>query len=394
MNDPTAHGGAYAADGVNIEEGDKYSAFAGKVCKASFTNSPFVDVREFSDGHFRGPRGYRFVNLPDNHWQDAAGDGNGTKVIVTDAAMAHRGSARDLIAMSSSDILRWGGCPLVNVNVLDTKTLDKEGTDTNNAFKQMMLGLGEACAEERIVAFRGETAELGVCVGSDLGEDATATWNWAGVTIGVYLEDRMITGKTLAPRQIVVAVREYGFRSNGLSSARAALRMQFGERWWDNPAAEEAIKGIATPSALYGRLLTEANGWTSPVTEPGFRFHAISHISGGGIVGKFFEDMLVPRGLSAEIDNLWDPPEIMQQVVEWRGMPEEECYRAFNCGNGLLVALDQDEVDRFCRLAMRFGHEARACGQITRNKFADVPHMNIKSGFSGKWLPPYTSKKS
>jgi len=54
----------YRQDGVNIEEGDDFSAFAGEICRQTYGISPFVKVHDMSAGNFRGPRGYSFIKVP------------------------------------------------------------------------------------------------------------------------------------------------------------------------------------------------------------------------------------------------------------------------------------------------------------------------------------------
>lgn len=374
----------YATDGVDTHEGDSFSSYAGKVCKGTFNNSPFVEVFDFAPGGFRGPRAYGFKNLPPNHFFDLAPDGIGTKVVVVDAAGEHYHACRDVLAMTMADITRWGGKPLIFVNVLDVATLDKTGTKTNMAFRRMMDGLASAAHELQIVCFRGETAELGLCVGSE-NPDALTKFNWAGVAQGVYLPDRVITGDTLAPGQSVVALYEDGFRSNGISSVRAALRLRFGEEWWKNPEARSYLQQASIPSRLFDTFLTAMNGWTNPISPPKFKMHAIIHVSGGGIRDKFGEDILFPRGLSAELMTLSPVSCIVRDVVKWRDMSEEEAYGTFNCNNGMLVVLDPEAVDTFCHQAMMWGHSAQHCGQITETGRSG-PYLALASGFSGKLI--------
>jgi phosphoribosylformylglycinamidine cyclo-ligase len=379
---------AYTEDGVDIHEGDSFSAMAGEVCKMTFQNSPFVEVRDFSDGHFRGPRGFRFVNLPESVWSDGAPDGIGTKSIILVEALTHEQAFRDLLAMTGGDITRWGGIPLVFFNVLDVSSLGESGSKTNNAFRRMICGVPAVAREQGLVCFRGETAELGPCVGSE-NQRAASKFNAAGFMVGAYLEDRMITGSTLAPGQTVVALQENGFRSNGFSTVRAAFSRQFGQKWWNNPEAKTAIQQVARPSTLYDKFLSTMNGWSWPLQRPQFNFHLITHVTGGGIVVKFAEDMLFPFGLSASLHNLFSPSEIMKDVVGWRGMEDEECYRTFGCGNGALVVLDEGEVDFFVKAAHKFGIRARKCGEIIRR---DRPTLEIMSGFTGNMLS-YTADK-
>lgn len=369
----------YTQDGVNIQEGDDFSSYAGKVCRSTYNNSPFVEVHDFSKGHFRGPRAFTLQNLPDGYFMDAAPDGIGTKVVIIDAALSHYQASRDVIAMTFGDITRYGGLPLIFVNVLDVNTLGEKGSDTNDRFRKMMDGLGQVAKEQNLVVFKGETAELGQCVSSE-NSDALTQFNWAGMAIGVYHSDKMITGDTLEPGQAVIALREHGFRSNGISSVRKAFCLAFGNEWWNEGSAKNAIKDAATPSTLYDKFLAIANGWY-PDVHPGFKVHLISHITGGGIKSKFAEDILFPRGLSAVLDDLWEPPKIMISCAEWRGMCDEEVYETWNGGQGVLVVINGKETDGFIRLAEKFRIEAKHCGYITENV---SPLMTIHSKFFGE----------
>lgn len=378
---------AYAADGVNVSEGDSFSAFAGGICRSTYGNNPYVTVNDMSRGHFRGPRTFNFKGLPAGYAIDAAPDGIGTKVVLIDAASSYRQAARDLVAMTCGDITRFGGLPAVFINVLDVKTLGKHGGSagayeraTNQAFRNLMEGLGEVCREQNLVAFKGETAELGVCVSSE-NRDAMAQFNWAGTAIGVYHPDKMVTGETLAPGQCVVAFREVGFRSNGVSSVRKALSKKFGAEWYRNPKAAAAILAAAQPSVLYDRFLSWLNGWFEADFVPIVKAHLIVHVTGGAIRSKFGEDVLFPRGLSAHLDMLWEPPEIMRQCAEWRGMSDEECYETWNGGQGALVVVDECDYEILEVLAKKQGLEARLCGRITDHK---NPRVTIRSKFNGK----------
>lgn len=370
----------YKKDGVDVKEGDSFSALAGKVCQASYKNSPFVLVHDLSSGHFRGPRSFSFQNLPDGYTLDAAPDGIGTKVILIDAAMSHLEAPRDLVAMCCGDITRFGGMPLVFINVLDVRSLGETDSGTNEALRKMILGLGKIAKEQGLVVFKGETAELGVCVGSE-NPGALTQFNWTGTAIGVYHPDKMITGASLAPGQAVIALKEKGFRSNGISSVRKALGMKFGNGWFCNPEAEKAIQMAATPSVLYDRFLVELNGWLHPKFIPQLKLHLIVHITGGAIRSKFAEDILFPRGLSANLDNLWDPPQIMRDCAEWRGMKDEEIYETWNGGQGALAVIDENMVQDFIEAALANGIQAKLCGYITQES---SPQVVIQSKFSDR----------
>jgi phosphoribosylformylglycinamidine cyclo-ligase len=371
----------YTQDGVNVVEGDTFSRFAGSICKATYENSPYIEVRDFSRGHFRGPRGFRLKGLPADCWLDAAPDGDGTKVVLVDAAGDYDNAAYGWIAMTCGDITRWGGIPLVLVNTLDTETIGKLGQPVNNAFRAMIAGVQRIAAEQQLVMLKGETAELPGCVTSP-NEAAFAKYLWSGVAIGAYNPRTIITGDKIQEGMAVMALRERGLRNNGISSARKAIVMAFGSL--SCLKAQEAVKMAATPAVLYDKFLATANGWFAEDFKPIIPMYLIVHLTGGALKSKFAEDILFPRGLSAYLDKLWEPPEIMRQCAQWRGMDDEECYETWHGGQGVLVVIDAADEAYFISLAGTFGIEARRAGKITKE---DKPTVVIESKFNGKTIP-------
>lgn len=373
----------YTQDGVNVAEGDDFSAFAARVCAQ--TASPFVTVRDWSNGHFRGPRSFTFKNLPKDAEFDIGTDGIGTKVVIITEALSHAQAAIDVLAMTCADITRWGGKPLIFSNVLDVASLGESGSERQKLFRDAIRGLADAAKRQGILAYRGETAELGACVGSE-NEDAVTKFNWAGFALGVYDPKRVITGEKMRHGDVIVALKERGFRSNGMSSVRAALRERFGARWWENQDACAAVRAAARQSVLYDKFLAWANGWGDiPRFVPPFTLKCIAHISGGSIPSKFGEDLLFRFGLSATLDTLYEPEKIMRDVAEWRGMDERGCYGTWNGGQGVLVVLPQNEVARFIEEAERFGLEAKRAGVIEEGKGA-APRLLIHSKFGDSVL--------
>ena len=371
----------YSEDGVDVKSGDSFSASAGRVCVESFRNSPHVRVTDLSQGYFRGVRGFRFHHLPRGYFQEMTSDGNGTKVVLTAAAGMYRQSPRDLLAMTGMDITRNGGKGLIFNNVLDVKVLGEPGTPTHQAYIEMIEGLGEAARELKLVLFRGETAELSVCISSE-NPASDVQFNWSGTMLGVYLKRLLITGNTIEPGMLIVAFRELGFRANGISSTRKALARQFGPEWWNNPEAVKYIKMAAEPSVLYDPLLQYLNGWETEGFERPVTMHSLIHLSGGAFKGKLGEDILFRRGLSADLPDLWEPSEIMSHCAEWRGMDDEGAYETWNGGQGALAIMWKGEAPFAIRKAAEYGIEAKVCGEVTK---WDIPSVRIQSKFaSGK----------
>lgn len=379
----------YTQDGVNVSLGDVASKAASTQCKNTYENSPIAIVLDMSKGNFRGPRSVRLKSEQDRiecSW-GCSSDGIGTKIVLTDAAGFHHMSAYDFLAMASFDLVRYGGLPIYVTSVLDVSSLGESTEDsTFKAVLSLYEGLADAASEIGVIVLDGETAELSSLVGSD-NENATLKYNWGGSVHGLYHPDRMITGEDLSEGQVIIAFKENGFRSNGLSSVRKALAMQFGDDWFTHPEAQDYIRQIAAPSVLYDKMFIEANGWTG---QERINIHALIHLTGGSFGSKLGEDILFPKGLSAELHNLWIPPEIMETCANWRGMSDQDFYETWNAGQGALAIVDKRDVDAILALSEKHGHEAQVAGIVTPSGskpsivIDSKYHQNEKVTFSKK----------
>lgn len=370
----------YKEDGVDIEAGDAFSKYCAAINRGTDNNSMFVKVTDLSRGNFRGPRCFNFQNLPNGCLMTGGMDGVGTKVVPIVASGKVEASASNLIAMTAMDITRYGGLPLLLMNIFDVRSLGEYGSETYIMCQRIMNELGLLAHKHGYVLFNGETAELGVCVGSD-NPDAKLMFNWGAAMLGVYHPAKMILGDTLKPGQIIMALRDF-FRSNGMSSVRKAMVMKYGPAWYNNPDALADIIACAEPSVQYDRMLNKAHGWfRNNIFNPKIKMHLIIHLSGGAFKSKLGEDMLKPQGLSAELDDLFEPPEIMRKCAEWRGMSDEECYKSWNGGQGAVVVIDPEQVKEFTELAQIYAIEVKPVGRITEQRDYTVA---IKSKFGSE----------
>jgi phosphoribosylformylglycinamidine cyclo-ligase len=260
---------------------------------------------------------------------------------------------------------------LVFINVLDLVSVGEEGNEVSETYKSALRGLGEVAKQSKIVVLKGETAQMGVCVGSEITDSPTKI-NWSGTMIGAYHKDKMITGDSLAEGQIVIALKENGFRCNGISAVRKSLKEKFGNEWWNNPEAAQSIKEAATPSVLYDTYINTLHGWFNSTFSPEASIHAVVHLSGGALKEKFGKDILFPRGLSAHLDNLWEPPTIMRECAKWHNIDDEEFYEVWNGGQGMLLIVDEKDAEDCLKRAKDFSIQAQIAGRITKESKSRV----------------------
>lgn len=369
----------YAQDGVNVEADDSFSALVGGLCASTYENCRFVQVHDLSRGNFRGPRPFSLAEGLGLMY-DAGPDGVGTKVLLHDAIMLHKYAAHDLLAMTIGDLTRFGGLPAVFWNVLSVRSLGKPGTPRFNIFRETLEELVALGNKLGVVIHKGETASMGVCVGSD-NPSAVAPFDWTGVSFGIFHPDKMIYGDRVQAGDVVIALKENGFRSNGISSVRAAFERHYGANYYELEDARADLLAAATPSVLYDRMLATANGWFAEDLRRVIDVRLIAHITGGGF-GKFSE-LLRPTGLSAVLDNLFDLPPIMRTCAGWRGFRDSDVYDTWNGGQGNLVVVAPEETQAFLDHSAAFGITAQVCGEITPSSRTIV---TVHSKYNGEKL--------
>lgn len=381
---------AYAADGVDVSAEEVWSRHAHHVCKSTYEASPYVRIAQEASQHFRLGGGFTWaLDALQDARLDVAADGLGTKPVLTAASGLWEGAAHDLLAMVAHDLAREGGHLALLTTVLSVRGVGGDRSPERTALERMLRELAALAKAHRFVLYKGETAQVGKESFRELFGDVSQAFFWEGVGHGVFDARRRIQTEGLRVGQVVVALREQGFRCNGISSVRASFERKFGSDWQRNPACSAYRTQAAAPSALYLGLLDAVLGWDTNVG-PVVPVYGIAHITGGGLPGKFGEDILFRHNLSAELDDLWEPPAIMEACREWRDMSEEECYRTWNSGQGMLVVIDKGDAARFLALAAEQGTEARVCGTLTKHT---TPELVVHSTYTGRKTLRYTARE-
>jgi len=71
----------------------------------------------------------------------------------------------------------------------------------------------------------------------------------------------------------------------------------------------------------------------------------LAHITGGGITENL--PRILPPGTAALIDKAtWTPNAVFRYLQRVGGVPEDDMFRAFNMGIGLIIGCAADDVDR------------------------------------------------
>ncbi len=322
---------------------------------------------------FSGLRGMRVGGLPLTTICNLGFDGVGTKMEIGERIDKHNTIAYDLFAMVVDDAVVRGAEPVLIGSILDVNSLKApDGTAYMKQLDQLADGYVKAAKAANVAVVNGEIAELGARV-SGYG---AFNYNWGAGILWFADEDRAITGAKIMPLQKIVALREYGPRSNGLSLMRKVLANTYGPEWHKTPEGRELAEQVLRPSTIYSAAVCDMFG--GALGEPKVEITGIAHITGGGIPEKLGR-ALEPSKTGATLYNLWEPPSIMQKIQYIGQVSDRDAYKTWNMGNGMLIITP--EPDKVIAIAEKHGLEAKYAGEITP---ADGK-INIHTR-EGKWL--------
>ncbi len=327
----------YADAGVNIDLGDDVSKILYNAAKETWKNRkgrlgevivPFDD--------FSGIRYIDVSNLPEGTVMNIGFDGVGTKVELAERMNNHKTVAYDLIAMVCDDAVVRGSEPVIVGSILDVNSLGK-GKETHiEQVRQLAEGYINAANAADVAIVNGEVAELGNRV-NGFGH---FNYNWGAAVVWFANKDRMFTGSEIKQSDYLVGLREEGFRSNGLSLVRKIMENLYGSRWHESEEGQTLAKAILNPSRIYCKAVVDMFGGYDG--EPKAKVHGVAHITGGGLPEKLGR-VLKPSGLGAIVNEPFEPPEIILFCQQEGDVPDEEAYKTWNMGQGMVVITPEPE---------------------------------------------------
>ncbi len=114
---------------------------------------------------------------------------------------------------------------------------------------------------------------------------------------------------------------------------------------------------LLVPSVIYAPTVLDLCG------ELKGSVHACAHITGGGITGN------VKRILKSDLDALIDmesfeTPEIFFEIQRRGRVHADEMVRVFNCGLGMVLAIEAADADAAIVLAKETGVTAMIVGEV------------------------------
>ena len=330
----------YRDSGVDIDAGNEAVRRIRGLARSTFTAGVLSEIGSFG-GLFRlDADRYRSPVLV------SSADGVGTKLKVAFLAGRHDTVGADLVNHCVNDILVQGAEPLFFLDYLATGRL------LPTVAEQVVAGVARACRENGCALIGGETAEMP-------GFYADGEYDIAGFIVGVVEQARIIDGRGIQPGDVLIGLPSAGLHTNGYSLAR---RVFFDVAGWrvDSMVGELGAtvgEALLAPHVSYLAPLR-------PLLEQSL-VKGMAHITGGGITENL--PRILPEGCAAEIETrAWEPLPVFRVLQERGRIADDEMFRAFNMGIGLIVACASSDAGDVADVLNRGDARARPIGTIVR----------------------------
>jgi len=341
---------SYEQSGVNIDAGDRMVERIYSHVASTFGPRVMAGKNAFA-GMFRldyderlFKRNYKSPVLV------ACTDGVGSKVQLAAKMKKFDTVGIDLVAMNVNDMLVQGAEPLFFLDYLALHKLEPE------VVADLIKGVAAGCRRADCALIGGETAEMPDTYAKD-------DFDMAGFAVGVVERKKIVTGSTVRPGDVILALASSGVHSNGYSLVRNICFKQNKMKITDTPAEfDGATLGdvLLEPTRIYVRPIVKllAQYKVKQIV------HAMAHITGGGLVGNI--PRVLPKNCSAAIKKAsWPVPKIFTFLQAKGPVEEEEMFRVFNMGIGFVLIVAEDFADSIAGKLAKYGEQVHRIGRIT-----------------------------
>ncbi len=303
---------SYKDAGVDIDAGNSFVENIKPLVKSTKIPGVMGGIGSFA-GAFELPSGFKEPVML------AATDGVGTKLKLAIDSGIHNTVGIDLVAMCVNDLICNFGTPSFFLDYYATGKLDV------NIATNVVAGIAEGCKQSECALIGGETAEMPGMYSED-------DYDLAGFAVGVAEKSEMDRVSLVKAGHKLIALPSSGLHSNGFSLARKVLFEKMNLDFNEDFNGKPLIETLLTPTNIYVKTFKALKD----------KIVSMAHITGGGIVENL--PRVLPENLRAEVkkDSIKTLPifDLIGKHVD-----EDEMYRAFNMGVGMILVVEDKDVD-------------------------------------------------
>jgi phosphoribosylformylglycinamidine cyclo-ligase len=335
----------YAEAGVDIDARKRFIQRIKPLAERTYGPEVLAGVGPFG-GMYR-LAGYRDPVLV------SSTDSVGTKVRIAALLGRYETIGIDLVNQNVNDIITCGAKPLFFLDYIASSKL------TADDKAALVEGAASACWEAGCALIGGETADM-----PDI--YAEGDFDIVGFVVGAVERDEIIDGSSIKEGDALIGLPSNGLHTNGFSLVRRVLGVGLG----GDAAQERAI--LEREHEELGRTLGEEllrphRSYVEDVAEARSLVKGVAHITGGGLVENL--PRMLPDSLGARIErSAWETPPIFRLLQREGELADEEVWRVFNMGIGLVLAVEASNAkDVLAALP-----EAMVVGEVVKQKTDDA----------------------
>ncbi|UFH59248.1 phosphoribosylformylglycinamidine cyclo-ligase [Sulfurovum mangrovi] len=303
---------SYKDAGVDIDAGNEFVEAIKSDVKSTFDSNVIGGIGSFA-GAYALPAGYKEPVLL------SATDGVGTKLKIAIESGKLDTVGIDLVAMCVNDLICNNGVPMFFLDYYATGKLLPENA------KDVVAGIAEGCRRAECALVGGETAEMPGMYSED-------DFDLAGFAVGIAERSEMDTVANVKAGQTLIALPSSGVHSNGYSLVRKLMFDKLGMSLDTEFEGKPLLETLLEPTRIYVKEY-KANKQ---------HVKALAHITGGGIVENL--PRVLPEGIKAVVKK--EDIRVLP-IFKFIGqhVDEEEMFRAFNMGVGMVWCVEPEDVD-------------------------------------------------
>ncbi len=328
----------YSEAGVDIDKGNAFISRIKGIVADTHGRAVINDIGGFSGLFAIGNADYKDPVLI------ASTDGVGTKLNIAKLCNKHDTIGIDLVAMCVNDVIVSGAKPLFFLDYFSSSSLDLDvATD-------VVKGIAHGCKISKCSLIGGETAEMP-------GLYQPGDYDLAGFVVGIGERNSIIDGSDVRVGNKIIGLAASGLHSNGFSLVRKVAFEELGLHVDDHveelgcTLGEELLK----PTRIYVESVLRVIR--------NYSVNGLIHNTGGGFIDNV--PRILPNGCKAVIEKgSWQIPPIFNFLQAKGDIPEPEMYRTFNMGIGLMVILDESDVDDVMQQFTAMGEQPFLIGDI------------------------------
>jgi phosphoribosylformylglycinamidine cyclo-ligase len=267
-------------------------------------------------------------------------DGVGSKSIIAQMMRRYDTIGIDCVAMNVNDVICVGARPVSMVDYIGVEEADAE------MLGAIAIGLAAGAKEAGVSISGGEISPL---------KDVMRGFDLVGAAVGIVPLDRIITGRNLAPGDIIIGLESSGIHSNGLTLARHVFFKQH-KLSIDHVFPELGAslgEELLRPTLIYVREILDIIDNIADVK-------ALINITGDGLLNLPRVDATV----GFVIDDLPPAPVIFQLIQRLGNVSSAEMYQVYNMGIGFCVFIAERDRDAALSILQRHGRRARIIGRV------------------------------